>query len=138
MRKDGSVRTGPWTALAAAIVLAGVGAAWALEDREDDAKSEQAIAAMKAARELGARLWKDKALGTNDRSCSTCHDNPKRPDMSLKGVAAQFPKWDRNAGRVITLQEKFVQMQEKSLKVKTPMPLGDPRWTALEVYLKSL
>jgi len=119
--------------LAAALALAVAANA---EDEEADAA--EARAAEEAARKAGAKVYDDKALGTNDRSCSTCHSNPKRPDLSLKGVNDRFPRYDRNAGRVITLQEKFAQMQDRSLKARKPMPLGDERWTALEIYLRSL
>ena len=95
-------------------------------------------AAEKDALDLGRKVFRDPALGTNDRSCATCHDNPKRTDLSLKGVTARFPRWDRQAGRVITLQEKFVQMQEKSLKARKALPLGDARWTALEMHLRGI
>ncbi len=118
-------------ALAAGSVVAG---AVAMED-DDEA---QAKAALDAARTLGEKVWNDKALGMNDKTCSGCHVNPKRPDLSLKGVHDRFPRWDRSAGRVLTLQEKFAQMHERNLKAKKPLPLGDERWTALEVYLRSL
>ena len=53
-------------------------------------------------------------------------------------MASRFPRWDRNAGKVITLQQKFVQMQERSLKAKKTLPLGDDRWNALEMHLRGL
>ena len=102
---------------------------------EDD---KAAKAAEEDAAKLGARIFRDASLGTNDRSCSTCHDNPKKPELSLKGIAAKFPRWDRTAGKVISLQQKFVQMQERSLKARKAIPLGDDRWTALEVHLRGL
>ena len=131
-------------ALAATLLLAaGVLAASAVrgQDEGDDLSPEDrkaAEAAEKDALALGVKVFRDAALGTNDRSCSTCHDNPKRPDMTLKGVVAKYPKWDRATGRVITLQEKFVDMQTRSLKARKAMPLGDARWTALEMHLRGL
>jgi cytochrome c len=132
------VRQWQLRSLIASLVVAFAGAAVAVALEDDDSKSPEATAAMAAAKTLGEKVWKDKALGTNDRSCSTCHDNPKRPDMSLKGVNDRFPRWDKSAGTVITLQEKFVQMHDKSLKTKKTLPLADERWTALEIYLRSL
>jgi sulfur-oxidizing protein SoxA len=124
--------------LAAAAALAGA-AALALEgdplSPEDQAK---ATAAEKKSLEEGNRLFRDAALGTNDRTCATCHENPKRPDLGLKGVAAKYPRWDREAGKVISLHQKFQQMQEKSLKAKKAMPLGDDRWNALEMHVRGL
>lgn len=104
-------------------------------DDEDDAA--QARIAEDAARELGKSVWADKSLGTNERTCSTCHENPKRPDLDLKGVTARWPRFDEHADRVITIQEKFAQMQSRNLKAERPLPLGDKRWTALELYLRS-
>jgi len=118
--------------------FAAAGAALALDgDRtpEDEKRAKDAEA---AAVKEGEKLFRDEAIGTNDRSCSTCHDSPKRPDLSLKGVTTRFPRYDDDAGRVITLQEKFMQMHERSLKSRKPFPLGDRRWTALEIYLKGL
>lgn len=125
---------------ALAILLAAAlgGAALAL-DEEGEMSPEDLKAAKEAeeaALRTGLKVFRDASLGTNDRSCATCHDNPKRPDLSLKGVNARFPRYDVNAGRVITLQEKFVQMQERSLKARKALPVGEARWTALELWLR--
>jgi len=134
----------PRSRTAAALLLAAAaalgGAALAQEEAPDLSPEDRKAmeAAEKDALDLGRKVFREAALGTNDRSCSTCHDNPKRPDLSLKGVTARFPRWDRQAGRVITLQEKFVQMQERSLKARKALPLGDARWTALEMHLRGL
>ena len=121
--------------------LFAAGAAAALALGEDDlspAEQKAAQAAEQKALELGRKVFTDPSLGTADRSCSTCHDNPQKPQLSLKGVTARFPRWDRDAGKVITLQQKFVQMQERSLKAKKTLPLGDDRWNALEMHLRGL
>jgi cytochrome c len=127
-------------ALLVAAAAAVAGAAIAQEEPDELSPEDRRAmeAAEKDALDLGRKVFRDAALGTNDRSCATCHDNPKRPDMTLKGVTARFPRWDRQAGRVITLQEKFVQMQERSLKARKTLPLGDARWTALEMHLRGL
>jgi len=131
-------RTAAGLLLAAAAAIAG--AALGQEDEGDLSPEDRKAmeAAERDALALGGKVFRDAALGTNDRSCATCHDNPKRKDLSLKGVTARFPRWDRQAGRVITLQEKFVQMQERSLKARKTLPLGDARWTALEMHLRGL
>ncbi|MCK6478820.1 MAG: hypothetical protein HUU06_00085 [Planctomycetaceae bacterium] len=104
------------------------------EDKEAAAKAK---AAEDAALELGKKTWIDKTLGSNERACVTCHENPKRPDLDLKGVTAKWPRFDEHAGRVLTIQEKFVQMQSRNLKAEKTLPLGDERWTAIEMYLRS-
>ncbi len=91
-----------------------------------------------AAVKAGQKLFSDPSIGAGERACVTCHENPKRPDLSLRGVPARFPRYDADAGKVITIQEKFVQMQERSLKARKTFPLGDARWTALELYLRGL
>jgi cytochrome c len=131
----------PAILLLAAAALAAATGALALGG-DDDAPSPEDLKAAKiaedAALKLGQRVFTDPSLGTNGKSCNVCHDNPKRPDLRLKGVAEKFPRWDRNAGKVLSLQQKFAQMQQRSLKAGKPIPLGDDRWNGLEVYLRSL
>jgi mono/diheme cytochrome c family protein len=129
------------TAWTAGLLAAGVAAATWIASGTAAAEGDPAAAATAAedaSRKLGAKVFEDKALGAGERSCATCHDNPKKPELSLKGVAGRWPRYEKSAGRVLSLQEKFVQMQEKSLKAKKTLPLGDERWTALEMHLKSL
>lgn len=129
----------------AALGLAALGGAVLAQDGgrlpapPSDAEVQKAAAdAEGAAVRLGQKLFSDTALGAGERACVTCHENPKRPDLSLKGVTTRFPRYDLNAGRVITLQEKFAQMQERNLKARKGLPPGDARWTALELYLRGL
>ncbi len=135
----------PW--LWAGVAVVGAAAAWAAvgafalppdDDGDPPADAAEAKKAEDAARKEGEKAFHDKALSTNDKACATCHEKPRKPEMVLKGVATRFPRFDRNARRVITLQEKFAQMQERMLKNPKTIPLGDARWTALELYLKSL
>jgi cytochrome c peroxidase len=121
------------------VLAAGAAAALALGDDDlSPADLKAAQAAEQKALDLGRKVFTDLSLGTADRSCSTCHDNPQKPQLSLKGVTTRFPRWDRDAGKVITLQQKFVQMQERSLKARKTLPLGDERWIALEMHLRGL
>ena len=125
--------------LAAAALAAG--AVVLAQDGDGDLSPEDQKAAKAAedeALKLGEKVFNDKAMGTSDRACATCHNNPKKPELNLKGITAKFPRWDRQAGKVITMQEKFVQMQQRSLKAARTLPLGDPRWTSLEMYLRGL
>ncbi len=114
----------------------------ALAGDDEDELSPEDLKAAKAAEEtaqkLGQKVFGDPTIGAGERACTKCHDNPKKPQLSLKGVAAKFPRWDRSAGKVITLQQKFMQMQERNLKAKKAFPLGDDRWNALEIYLRGL
>jgi cytochrome c len=133
----------PPARLASGLAVAAL-AAWtavlAQEKREDLTPADQkaAAAAEDEALRLGQKVFNDASLGTAERACAKCHNNPNKPELSLKGINAKFPRWDRQASKVITLQEKFVQMQERSLKAQKTLPLGDARWTALEIYVRSL
>ena len=128
------------TRLALLILLgsaAAGGAALALDDGPRTPAAEKAAREAEAAAvKLGESTYKDLGIGAGEKSCSSCHD--KKPELSLKGVVTRFPRYDDEAGKVITLQEKFVQMQTKRLKAKKILPLGDRTWTALEIYLKGL
>ena len=131
-------------ALAAVLAAAAGSAALAMEGdgpKPAAATPEEEKAAREAedaAAKLGRKVFTDPSIGAGERACVTCHENPKRPDLSLRGVSSRFPRWDADAGRVITIQEKFVQMQERSLKAKKTFPLGDARWTAVELHLRGL
>ena len=121
----------------ALLVLLGAAAAGGVAlafDGPRDPKAAQA--AEEAAAKVGEKAYKDVGLGAGEKSCSSCHD--KKPELNLKGVVTRFPRFDDEAGKVITLQEKFMQMQEKRLKGKKILPLGDKTWTGLEIYLKGL
>ena len=124
-------------AFALFLVLAAAGGA-ALAVAEGPGEDPAAKAAEETAAKGGDKMFHDAAAGSESKSCSTCHDNPKRPELSLKGVGTRFPRYDKEAGKVLTLQEKFMQMFDKKLKGKKPIPLGDARWTGLEMYIKGL
>jgi cytochrome c len=130
----------------AAVVLLSVAAlpaaAILAQSADEGGMSAEDLKAAKAAEDealkLGQKVFNDPSLGTKDNCCATCHNNPKRPDLGLKGVAAKYPRWDRTAGKVISLQQKFQQMQERNERAKKAIPLGDDRWNAVEVYVRSL
>ena len=80
----------------------------------------------------GREAFNDTTLGTNGKSCATCH----KPE-DLKGVAERYPQFAVKLGRVVVLQEWLRMMVEVKLEGQ-PLPPGDSRATALEAYLKSL
>jgi mono/diheme cytochrome c family protein len=80
----------------------------------------------------GRALFNDVTLGATGKSCASCH---KAED--LKGVADRYPQYVAKLGRVVVLQEWLRMMIEVKLGGQQ-LPVGDPRTTALEAYLKSL
>ncbi len=53
--------------------------------------------------ELGEELW-SLEQGTKGKSCATCHNDATE---SMKGVRASMPKWDKDLGRPITLEQQI-------------------------------
>ena len=80
----------------------------------------------------GMAAFNDTSLGTNGKSCSSCH----QPE-DLKGAGERHPKFDAKLGRLVSLQERLRVMIETKLDGKAP-PLGDGRMVDLEAYITSL
>jgi L-cysteine S-thiosulfotransferase len=51
----------------------------------------------------GEALWKTKA-GSADKACADCHDNAR---VSMKGVAARYPAYDKTVGRPVNLEQRI-------------------------------
>ena len=51
----------------------------------------------------GEALWKTRA-GSADKACADCHDNAR---VSMKGVAARYPAYDRTIGRPVNLEQRI-------------------------------
>lgn len=47
----------------------------------------------------GMDVW-NTVEGTADKSCASCHEGPE----SLKGLRAELPKWNEDAGKVYTME----------------------------------
>ena len=78
----------------------------------------------------GAKLFSDPGLGTNGKSCSSCHGNGS-------GWAGQprFPKFA--LGAVRTLDQTIQTCVANALQGR-PLPSDDERLTALAVYTDGL
>ncbi|QDZ03453.1 sulfur oxidation c-type cytochrome SoxA [Nitratireductor mangrovi] len=48
----------------------------------------------------GADIW-NTVEGTMGKSCASCHDDAAE---TMKGIAANYPKWDADAGRPINIE----------------------------------
>ena len=51
----------------------------------------------------GEALWKTRA-GSADKACADCHDNAR---VSMKGVAARYPAYDKTIGRPVNLEQRI-------------------------------
>src|SRR5471032_2858009 len=51
----------------------------------------------------GEALWKRKA-GAADKACADCHDDAR---VSMKGVAAHYPAFDKTLGRPVNLEQRI-------------------------------
>lgn len=80
------------------------------------------------------------------RTCSACHANggttlghlPNGAKLpSLKGVAAQYPKYNAHAHRVVTLEQQLVHCIKGGLQGKPPAA-ASPQMTDLIAYLTKL
>ena len=120
-------------ACAALALAVGVGA---VSGQAEDSKKVAADALAKAI-ETGKKLFADKSIGTSGKSCTKCHEDPKRPKLSLAARANTYPKYDRREKKVITLGQKVNQMVVRMLKGKAE-DLGSERLVAIEAYLMSI
>lgn len=119
-------------AVAAFIALDGGGGA-----KEEEAPPPDPAKALKAAIATGKTLFESRTIGTNGKSCATCHENRAKPALFLTERANTYPKWDKRSGRVILLGEKLDQMISRMLKGEKQQ-LGDERLVAFEAYLMSI
>jgi len=58
----------------------------------------------------GETLWNSKA-GKSDKSCASCHGDAKQ---SMRGVAARYPAFDKDAGRVLNLGQRINQCRTRA------------------------
>lgn len=83
-----------------------------------------AVAVVSSSPERGKELFNSSALGTNGKSCASCHSGGK----GLEKVAASAPK---------KLEKVVNQCIVKALKGKA-LPANSPDLAALVSYLKTL
>jgi cytochrome c len=130
------------TALAALLALAAgafTAACLAQDKKDDDApapgQAEAAKAAMDKALARGKELWNDKSLFK--KSCASCHENPDKPQLSMKTRVYSYPAFSRRKKGIVTMHQKIQEMVEYSAVGK---PLDDKGTdiAALEAYVRSL
>ncbi len=96
----------------------------------------------KTAIAMGRRLFKDTTLGTNGKSCDSCHTDMGRSHekgpMGAKNFinSKPYPHYFM-AGRVMSLDQTINFCVQEALKGK-PFKWDDPRLTALNAYISSI
>lgn len=94
----------------------------------------------------GKALFTSAHFGGNGRTCDTCHRGEGKAQgmlpngkaiPSLRNAAAIFPRYNKNAGMVLTLQQQVHRCVMGALQ-GTPPAYGSPEMTDLISYLTSL
>lgn len=83
----------------------------------------------------GEKLW-STADGAAGKSCQSCHGG-NRTKNTIERVAASYPKYSREEGRVITLKERINLCRVKGMKALAWSD-GQPELLAVIAYMRSL
>jgi sulfur-oxidizing protein SoxA len=77
------------------------------QELEEDDFDNPAFSAVDQGKELWATV-----TGSNGKSCATCHD---KAEDTMKGVRASMPKWDKDLGKPITLEQQINECRTERL-----------------------
>lgn len=78
-----------------------------------------------------AMLWVANGEAEWHKSCVKCHGDAR---SSMRGVAARFPAFDAESGKVVNLSQRINLCHERKLHV-APLRLESAELLALEAYL---
>ena len=78
----------------------------------------------------GESLWKRKA-GTSDKSCADCHNDAR---VSMKGVAAHYPAYEKAFGRPLDLEGR-INLCRTNHQQATPLAYESRGLLALTAYV---
>jgi len=78
----------------------------------------------------GEALWKRKT-GTTGKACADCHDNAR---VSMKGVAARYPAYDKELGRPVNLEQR-INLCRARHQDATPLPYERHDLLALTTFV---
>jgi sulfur-oxidizing protein SoxA len=81
--------------------------------------------------ERGAEIW-EKAEGTAGKSCASCHNDAAE---SMKGVGANYPKWDAQDKRPINMELRINKCREANMGAE-PYKFDAAEQKALVTYIK--
>lgn len=83
------------------------------------------------AAEEGEQIW-NTVEGTAGKSCASCHGDAAE---SMKGVAANYPKWDADAKRPINIELQINKCREENMGAE-PYAFDKGGQKPLTVYIK--
>jgi L-cysteine S-thiosulfotransferase len=78
----------------------------------------------------GEALW-NKKVGTADKSCADCHDDAS---VSMKGVAARYPAFDKESGRPVDLEQR-INLERTRHQQAEPLAFESRDLLALAAYI---
>ena len=78
----------------------------------------------------GEALWNRKA-GSTEKSCADCHDDAR---VSMKGVAARYPAYDKALARPINLEQR-INLCRARHQDATPLPYEKHDLLALTAFV---
>jgi sulfur-oxidizing protein SoxA len=81
--------------------------------------------------ERGAEIW-NAVEGTEGKSCASCHSDAAE---SMKGIGANYPKWDANAKRPINIELQIDKCRVQNMGAE-PYKFDAPDQVALTTYIK--
>ncbi|HEV7634153.1 MAG TPA: sulfur oxidation c-type cytochrome SoxA [Bradyrhizobium sp.] len=78
----------------------------------------------------GETLWKSKA-GAAGKACADCHNNAR---VSMKGVAARYPAFDKMLGRPVNLEQR-INLCRARRQQATPLAYESRELLALTAFI---
>jgi len=78
----------------------------------------------------GEKLWNGKA-GTADKSCADCHNDAR---VTMKGVAARYPAFDKALGRPVGLEQR-INLERTGHQQATPLAYESRELLALTAFV---
>jgi len=90
--------------------------------------------------EKGKTAFTNLSLGTNGKSCASCHvkknAHPNETFSNLKGIAAKYPRFRARENRVLTLEQQINLCLDHQMDAE-PLPLDHEILVGLVCYLAS-
>jgi sulfur-oxidizing protein SoxA len=81
--------------------------------------------------EQGERIW-NTVEGSAGKSCASCHNDASE---SMKGVGANYPKWDKDGNRPINIELQINKCREKNMGAE-PYEFDKGGQKSLTAYIK--
>lgn len=82
--------------------------------------------------EQGEGLWA-KVEGAAGKACASCHNDAT---VSMKGVAATYPKWNAKLDKPVNLEQQVNLCRAGEMKAD-PWTFGSPELTAMTTYVRN-